>query len=89
MAGAYDFGERELNVFAERLEAEGRPRESIALYQLNSEFHPESWAIAFRLGGLYETVGDVPSAIAQFERALKLRPGHARTKERLEQVRER
>ncbi len=86
MAGAYDFGEWELIVFAERLEAAGRPRESIALYQLNSEFHPESWSIAFRLGGLYETEGDVPSAIAQFERALELRPGHARTQKRLEQV---
>ncbi|MEE9149881.1 MAG: hypothetical protein V3U27_21095, partial [Candidatus Tectomicrobia bacterium] len=41
-SGSYDFGEWETNQVAEQLTAEGRIRDAIAIYELNSEFYPES-----------------------------------------------
>lgn len=88
MAGAYDFGEWEMNTLAERLEADGRLRDAIAVYELNGEFFPESVSIAFSLGRLHEAVGDTAAAVLSYERVLELRPAHGAARARLEALRE-
>ena len=71
-AGAFDFGEWEVNTLAEALAEEGRARDAIAIYELNAEFHPDSSSIPWSLGNLYETVEDKEAAIRSHERVLDL-----------------
>ena len=87
-SGTFDFGEWETNVVAERLQRDGRPRDAIAIYELNAEFYPESVAIASSLARLYEGEGDVESAIRYYERILELRPNNQAAQERLDALRE-
>lgn len=87
MSGMYDFGEWEMNVLAERLEREGRERDAIAIYEVNRESHPNSLSIELSLGGLYEVVEDLDSAISAYERALALAPGNQRAEARLAALR--
>jgi len=87
-AGAFDFGEWEVNTLAEVLAQEGRPRDAIAIYELNAEFHADSSSIALSLGNLYETVEDKEAAIRSYERALELRPNLERAQKRLEALRQ-
>ncbi len=87
MAGAFDFGEWETNVMAERLARDGKPREAIAIYEMNAVYYPESISIAFSLGGLYERVDETDRAIGYYERVLELRPEHSVALERLEALR--
>ncbi len=88
LSGSYDFGEWETNQVAERLEAEGRIADAIAIYEMNAEYYPESLSIAATLGRLYEEEGDVQAAIRSYERVLELRPGHQGAQRRLEALRE-
>lgn len=52
MAGRFDFGEWEMNLWAERLAVGGKPADAIAVYELNLEFFPGSQAIASALSRL-------------------------------------
>lgn len=45
LSGRYDFGEWEMNLWAERLARSGNPRDAIAIYRLNLEYFPESVSI--------------------------------------------
>ena len=72
---------------SETLEAEGRTRDAIAIYELNQEFYPESFAIVANLARLYESTGDIEAAIGYYERMLALRPGHRGAQARLEALR--
>ena len=83
MAGVYDFGEWETNTLAEELAAQGRFQDAIAIYELNAEFYPGSYAIAGSLGRLYEQVADTAAAIRSYERTLELRPNRRGVAERL------
>ena len=64
-----------------------RIRDAIAIYELNSEFYPESVSIAAKLAGLYERQGEVEAAIGYYVRVLELRPGHRGAQARLEALR--
>ena len=87
MSGAFDFGEWEMNTFAERLARDGRPRDAIAIYELNAEFYLNSGSIALSLGRLYEGEGDTDSAIRYYERTLELIPNHRGARARLDALR--
>ena len=87
-AGAFDFGEWEVNTLAEVLAEEGRPRDAIAIYELNAEFHADSSSIALSLGNFCEIVEDKDAAIRRYERALELRPNSERAQKRLEALRQ-
>ena len=88
-SGAYDFGEWETNLFAEKLQSEGRSAEAIAVYELNAEYFPESPSIAFSLGMLYEQQGETETAMRHYERAMELSPRDKRAQERLEALQKR
>lgn len=85
--GWFDFGEWEVNLLGERLQAEGRFTDAIAIYQLNGRYYPESPSIAFSLGALYEQTGDVEAAVRSYERVLELAPENRRALRRLEALR--
>jgi hypothetical protein len=83
MAGRFDFGEWEINLWAERLARTERPTDAIAVYELNLEFFPRSASILTALGRLHETT-DRAKAIAYFERALLIQPADTVLRRRLE-----
>lgn len=87
MRGAYDFGEWEMNSFAEALADEGRLWDAIAIYRLNEEFFDESVSIKVSLGQLYERVGERERAMAYYERALTIRPDLDQARARLDSLR--
>ena len=70
------------------LAEEGRPRDAIAIYELNAEFHADSSSIALSLGNFCEIVEDKDAAIRRYERALELRPNRERAQKRLEALRQ-
>lgn len=80
---AYDFGERSLNVLAERLLAAARHTEVVRVLELNAQQFPDSWNVANLLGGAYERVGDVPRAIEQYRKVQRLLPSYRPAQERL------
>ncbi len=83
MSGAFDFGEWEMNTLGERLADDDRVPEAITVYELNAEFYPESVAINFTLGRLYEEEGEGETAVRYYQRVLDLRPDHQGARERL------
>jgi hypothetical protein len=85
--GYFDFGEWETNTLAERLTAEERYDDAIAVYEMNLEFYPESVSILSALGGLYEEIGDTDGAVGYYERVLEVSPENRRALERLEALR--
>lgn len=85
MSGRYDFGEWEMNVWAERLAAAGRTLESIKVYQLNLEFFPQSAAILGSLGRLHEPI-DKAKAIEYYEKVLTITPNDARLRRRVDSL---
>ena len=86
MAGRYDFGEWEMNLWAERLAASGRTEDAVAAYQLNLEFFARSQSILGALARLHENTDRV-KAIEYWERVLALRPGAAEVKRRVDSLR--
>lgn len=87
LSGRYDFGEWEMNTFAERLVAADRHLDAIAMFSLNLEFYPTSIAILLALGDLYERTDQVAEAITMYERILEIAPEHGRATARLASLR--
>jgi hypothetical protein len=85
MAGRFDFGEWEMNLWAERLAKAGRPSDAIAVYLLNLEFFPQSGSILAALGQLHEPI-DRAKAIEYYERLLILSPRNSEVLRRLERL---
>lgn len=85
MAGRYDFGEWEMNLWAERLARMGRAADAIKVYQLNLEFFPESAAILVALGQLYEET-DRAKALEFYRRAFVLQPRNQELQRRIERL---
>jgi tetratricopeptide (TPR) repeat protein len=85
MAGRFDFGEWEMNLWAERLAKAGRASDAITVYQLNLEFFPQSGSILGALGQLYEPI-DRTRAIEFYERVLMVAPRNPEVLRRLERL---
>jgi tetratricopeptide (TPR) repeat protein len=88
MAGRYDFGEWEVNLWAEELAAAGHSDDAIAVYQLNLEFFPESVSIWIALGRLYESK-DRAKALEYYTKAQARQPNNPDLKKRIEQLKAR
>jgi tetratricopeptide (TPR) repeat protein len=83
MAGRYDFGEWEINLWAERLGRGGRPADAVAVYKLNLEHFPESPSIMIALGQLL-TPTDKAQALEYYKRALTLQPRNQELQRRIQ-----
>lgn len=86
--GRFDFGEWETNTVAEDLARDGFVEEAITIYELNSEYYPESFQIQSALAEHYEQLGRTEDAIAAWERVLEIWPDHPEAPERLEELRD-
>jgi tetratricopeptide (TPR) repeat protein len=86
MAGAYDFTEWEMNLWAERLAAAGRTPDAIAAYELNLEFFPQSLSILTAAARLLEPT-DRAKAIQYYDRALAVQPSAAPLRRRVDSLR--
>ena len=59
---------------------------AIAMLKLNGEYYPKSADIDVFLAEVLLEKGDREAAIASFRTALEKQPGHARAKQRLEEL---
>lgn len=84
--GRFDFGEWETNTVAEDLAREGYVEEAITIYELNSEYYPESISIHSALAEHYEQLGRKEDAIAAWERVLEIRPDHGGASSKLAEL---
>jgi tetratricopeptide (TPR) repeat protein len=60
---------------------------AIRLFEYNAQIHPEAPQTYEALGSAYRTAGDIPKAIAAYEKALELRPGSGEISEILRGLR--
>ena len=81
--GRYDYSEVPVNAVSRTLSDRGKTNEAIALLLMNQEFNPNSADIDFRLGTIYEKVGDKDKAIARYQAVLTKRPNDQRARQRL------
>jgi tetratricopeptide (TPR) repeat protein len=87
MQGSFDFGEWEMNLFAERLARGAKLAEAAAVYGLNFEFFPRSPSIAVGLAELAEKMGDTVKAVRLWEKVLELDPENRAAQDRLKKLR--
>jgi hypothetical protein len=72
--GRYNFGAWEVMEAARRLRDAGNIDATIAILELNGEFHADLAAIDFELGELLRQKGDTERALARYRAALKKAP---------------
>jgi len=76
MGGAFDFGEWEVNNWADRLAEEGRNADALAIYELNYEFFPRSNSVVGSIAVLAERLADTTKAVRFWKTLLELSPGN-------------
>ena len=84
--GTYDFSERSLRRLGEHLLGDGKPAAAAAMLALNVEQHPESAFSHYLLGEAHLASEDRDAALASYQRALELAPGHPQVRQRLEEL---
>ena len=84
--GRYNFGEITVTELARKLYTEKKLDAAIAMLKLNAEYYPKSADIDVFLAEVLLEKGDREAAIASFRAALEKQPGHARAKQRLEEL---
>lgn len=82
-AGAYDFGEWELNELAREMAWAGDLPSAVAFLELNFEHHPQSPSIPGMLGPLFERLGRTDDAMAAYRQALEIDPENTAARDRL------
>lgn len=70
----FDFSEFPVNGLAFRLLAQERVNDSIALFKMNAEYHPDSSSAISALGRGYEDNGQLEKALDHYQKALELNP---------------
>lgn len=85
--GADAFSPFILGTVGEALLQQKRVPEAVALYRLTVDAYPDLAAAHAALGDAYVAAGDVPRAIASYEKALELNPQHRGAAEKLRELR--
>ena len=75
-----------LNSLAETLAGGGQFEESLALIDLNIEFHPEDSFTRALQGAILISAGKQDEAIAAFEKALEINPKNSWARQQLERA---
>jgi tetratricopeptide (TPR) repeat protein len=86
--GAFDFGERSLNVFGYTLLENNDAASAIQVFRLNAETFPDSSTIFEGLAESYSKAGDVKKPQENYEKALRLDPANESAKEALRKVKQ-
>jgi len=74
--GAFDFGEWEVNTWADGLAEQGHNADALIIYELNYEFHPRSPSIVGSIAVLSERLADTTKAIRFWKTLLELAPNN-------------
>jgi predicted Zn-dependent protease len=82
----YDFGVKELYQLAQRLMAAHRPKDAIAMLNLDLESYPNESHLHGSLADDYLEAGEARLARASYERVLSLDPENLHAKEMLNQL---
>lgn len=86
--GALLFGERAINGLGYLyLRQRAQPRTAIAIFELNTERHPESWNVWDSLAEGHLVAGDREQAIELYEKSLAMNPENANAKAKLTELR--
>ena len=83
--GAYDFGERALNLFGYEV-MEDAPEQAISIFQLNADSFPESANVWDSLAEAYMKAGDNDKAREYYRKSLELNPNNQNASEMLKQL---
>jgi len=85
--GQYDFGETSLNILTESLLKQDKPREAVAIMELNVEVNtpPSGWAYSL-LAMSHVANKEVEKARADYQRILERNPDDEWAKKQLEQL---
>jgi tetratricopeptide (TPR) repeat protein len=86
--GAYDFGETGLNDFGYQVLENKDAAGAIQVFRLNAEQFPRSGNVWNSLAEADMKAGDLKTAKKNYEKALKLDPGDANSKEMLKKIQE-
>ncbi len=87
-AGAYDFGESELNTLGYQLLGMKKVKDAIAIFKLNIEAYPEAFNPYDSLGEAYMINGDKELAIKNYAKSLELNPNNFPAIEMLKRIKE-
>ena len=85
-AGAYDFGEEQLNNLGYYLIGMKKFKDAIAILKLNVEVFPKSANVYDSLGEAYMDDGNKELARENYEKSLQMDPGNTNAKEKLKQL---
>jgi CubicO group peptidase (beta-lactamase class C family) len=87
-AGAYDFGENELNTLGYQLLGLKKVKDAIEIFKLNVEAYPEAFNPYDSLGEAYMVNGDKELAIKNYAKSLELNPNNLGAIEMLKRIKE-
>lgn len=83
------FDERAINALGYEFLRQGpQPDVAIAILELNTELHPDSWNVWDSLGEAHMVAGNRQRAIELYERSLELNPDNDNAREKLAELRE-
>ena len=85
-AEAYDFSERELNLFGYELLGRGRVQDAIEIFKLNVAAYPQGFNTYDSLGEAYLAAGQRDLAIKNYRRSLELNPQNTNATEALKRI---
>lgn len=74
-AGPFD-----IHSYGRRLMRDGKPKEALAVFQLNAKRHPDEWPVQVGLARGYSAVGDLKQALVHARIALKQAPDEVNRK---------
>ena len=80
------FEENEFNAMGYRLMGKGKIKETIKVFKLNVELHPDSANVYDSLGEVYMKSGDIKNAIKNYKKSLELNPDNDNAKEMLKKL---
>ena len=88
LAGAYYIDEREFNALGYKLlRNENKPREAVAVFEMNAEAFPQSWNVWDSLAEAYMwALGDRDKAAEYYQKSVDLNPGNQSAKDNLSRL---
>ena len=73
-------GPIDIHQYGRRLMREGKPKEALAVFQLNARRHPDQWPVHVGLARGYSAVGDLKKALEHARLALAQAPDEVNRK---------
>lgn len=82
------FGEFEMNLLGYRYLQEGKTKDAIELFKLNTIAYPDSWNVFDSLGEAYLKDGQIDLAVINYEKSLELDPNNQNARNVLKEIKE-